>query len=240
MGHEKRPACHPGRIPSPPAPGENEEKSSVQASEPAPPGDRPAPTAPQLPLVERHLYGEDYLYDILAVRLGGRAAELTVLGQGSTGAANDLVGATDLATKMIREFGLSPAPGPVGYPQGGSVFLGGGGPGLSSRPFAEATQAAIDAEVARLLREAEERATGLLRAHRGELERLVDLLLEDETVDGREVYRIAGRPAPEADGAQTVAPRRAVAATGARHPAAGRNQPDEAAARTVQQGGERP
>src|SRR6266699_461285 len=63
----------------------------------------------QLPLVERHMYGEDYLYDSLAVRLGGRAAELVVLGQGSTGAANDLAGATDLATKMVREFGLSQA-----------------------------------------------------------------------------------------------------------------------------------
>src|SRR5207253_2816375 len=68
----------------------------------------------QLPLVERHMYGEDYLHDSLAVRLGGRAAELVVLGQGSTGAANDLAGATDLATKMVREFGLSETLGPVG------------------------------------------------------------------------------------------------------------------------------
>ena len=93
------------------------------------------------------MYGEDYLYDSLAVRLGGRAAELVVLGQGSTGAGNDLAGATDLATKMVREFGMSPVLGPVGYPEGGSVFLGGGGPGMSSRPYAEATQAAIDGEV---------------------------------------------------------------------------------------------
>src|SRR5260221_638676 len=81
----------------------------------------------QLPLDERHLYGEDYLTDSLAVRLGGRAAELVEFGQGSTGAANDLASATDLAIKMVREFGLSPAFGPVGYPEGGSVFLGGGG-----------------------------------------------------------------------------------------------------------------
>ena len=112
----------------------------------------------QLPLVERHMYSEDYLHDSLAVRLGGRAAELVVIGQGSTGAANDLAGATDLAVKMVREFGLSPTLGPIGYPEGGSVFLGGGGPGMSSRPFAEATQAEIDREVSRLLREAEERA----------------------------------------------------------------------------------
>src|SRR5205823_10680272 len=133
----------------------------------------------QLPLVERHMYGEDYLYDSLAVRLGGRAAELVVLGQGSTGAGNDLAGATDLATKMIREFGMSPVPGPVGYPEGGSVFLGSGGPGMSSRPLAEATQAEIDREVAMLLREAEKRAVELLTEHRSVLDALANLLLEN-------------------------------------------------------------
>jgi cell division protease FtsH len=148
----------------------------------------------QLPLVERHMYGEDYLYDSLAVRLGGRAAELVVLGQGSTGAGNDLAGATDLATKMVREFGMSPVLGPVGYPEGGSVFLGGGGPGMSSRPYAEATQAAIDGEVSKLLRQAEERAVNLLKTHRGELDSLVSLLLERETVDGSDVYRLTGQP----------------------------------------------
>jgi cell division protease FtsH len=148
----------------------------------------------QLPAVERHMYGEDYLYDSLAVRLGGRAAELVVLGQGSTGAGNDLAGATDLATKMIREFGMSPVLGPVGYPEGGSVFLGGGGPGMSSRPYAEATQAIIDGEVSKLLRQAEERAVDLLKTHRSELDSLVSLLLEKETVDGSDVYRLAGRP----------------------------------------------
>jgi cell division protease FtsH len=148
----------------------------------------------QLPLVERHMYSEDYLYDSLNVRLGGRAGELVVLGQGSTGAGNDLAGATDLAVKMVREFGMSPVVGPVGYPEGGSVFLGSGGPGMSSRPFAEATQAVIDGEVAKLLREAEERAVNLLRTHRPELDALVSLLLERETVDGSDVYRLAGKP----------------------------------------------
>jgi len=156
----------------------------------------------QLPLVERHMYSEDYLHDSLAVRLGGRAAELVVIGQGSTGAANDLAGATDLATKMIREFGLSKTLGPIGYPEGGSVFLGGGGPGMSSRPFAEATQAEIDKEVSRLLREAEERAITLLKTHRAELDALVGELLERETVDGTDVYRLANQP----DRSSTVPP----------------------------------
>jgi cell division protease FtsH len=168
----------------------------------------------QLPLVERHLYGEDYLTQTLTVRLGGRAAELVEFGQGSTGAANDLASATDLATKMVREFGLSPAIGPVGYPEGGSVFLGGAGPGMSSRPFAEATQAVIDAEVARLLREAEEQAVSLLRNHRAELHSLVALLLEQETVDGDAVYRVLGMVPPEhrPDGAVMAPSRPAVAA----------------------------
>ncbi|HUB42155.1 MAG TPA: ATP-dependent zinc metalloprotease FtsH, partial [Streptosporangiaceae bacterium] len=167
----------------------------------------------QLPLFERHLYGEDYLSESLAVRLGGRAAELVELGQGSTGAANDLASATELATKMVREFGLSAALGPVGYPEGGSVFLGGGGPGLSSRPFAEATQATIDSEVGRLLRQAEETAVSLIRSHHYELGQLVELLLEKETVDGSEVYRIVGRPVPERRLDElTVAPHGATAA----------------------------
>jgi cell division protease FtsH len=179
----------------------------------------------QLPLVERHMYGEDYLHDSLAVRLGGRAAELVVLGQGSTGAANDLAGATDLATKMVREFGLSETLGPVGYPEGGSVFLGSGGPGMSSRPFAEATQAEIDREVAKLLREAEKRSIELLRGHRSVLDALTNLLLEDETVDGSEVYRLAGLPdrsaaSPSMTPPTTVAPR-AVATADASHQASG-------------------
>ncbi len=148
----------------------------------------------QLPLVERHMYGEDYLYDSLAVRLGGRAAELVVIGQGSPGAGTDLAGATDLATQLVRAFGLSAVLGPVGYPEGGSVFLGGGGPGMSSRPYAEAPQAVIDSEVAKLLREAENRAVELLKSHRAELDALVGLLLDRETVDGTDVYRLAGRP----------------------------------------------
>jgi cell division protease FtsH len=175
----------------------------------------------QLPLVERHMYGEDYLHDSLTVRLGGRAAELVVLGQGSTGAANDLAGATDLATKMVREFGLSKTLGPIGYPEGGSVFLGSGGPGMSSRPFAEDTQAEIDREVAKLLREAEKRAVDLLTSHRSVLDALTNLLLEDETVDGSEVYRLAGLPdrsasTSSATPATTVAPR-AVATADAAH-----------------------
>ncbi len=173
----------------------------------------------QLPLVERHLYNEDYLHATLAVRLGGRAAELVEFGQGSTGASNDLASATDLAIRMVREFGLSPKLGPVGYPSGGSAFLGGGGEAFTTRPFAESTQAEIDKEVSRLLREAEQRAVDLLKAHRDELHKLADLLVANETVDGSVVYQIVGKPVPEpARGdAMPLAPPRA-ATTRTDHP----------------------
>ena len=73
----------------------------------------------QLPVDERHLYSESYLHDSLAIRLGGRASELLVLGEASTGAASDLSGATELAIHMVRDWGLSPRLGPVGFgPEG--------------------------------------------------------------------------------------------------------------------------
>ncbi len=152
----------------------------------------------QLPLADRHLYQLGYLRDSLAVRLGGRVAEIELLGEPSTGAANDLSSATDLAVKMVREYGLSEALGPVSYPLGGPMFLK-GGQEVSSRPFAEGTQERIDAEVERLLREAEERARQMLREHRDLLERLARDLLEHETLDGDHVYRLAGRRPPSLD-----------------------------------------
>ncbi len=157
----------------------------------------------QLPEDERHLYTEGYLYASLAVRLGGRAAELIVFGQGSTGAANDLAGATVLATRMVREFGLSPVLGPVGYSSGNPQYLG--SEELVSRPYSEETQRIIDSEVARLLREAEEQAVGLLHAHREALDALTGILLERETVDGSVLDDVlrdhAPASTPDTDGA---------------------------------------
>ncbi|MTD54605.1 ATP-dependent zinc metalloprotease FtsH [Amycolatopsis pithecellobii] len=137
----------------------------------------------QLPEAERHLYSEAYLRDMLAVRLGGRAAELVVFGQGSTGAANDLSGATEVATKMVTEFGLSPALGPVGYPAAEPAYLP-GTPAAAAHRYSEATQRLVDQEVARLLREAEEHAVRTLGEHRDALDRLAGQLMELETVDG--------------------------------------------------------
>jgi cell division protease FtsH len=159
----------------------------------------------QLPADERHLYPESYLTDSLAVRLGGRAAELVVLGEASTGASNDLASATTLATRMVREWGLSPELGPIGYgpegPNRDNPFAG--------RPYAEQTQRAIDTEVARLLREAESTATTLLRTHRDSLDRVIALLLERETIDGSDLATLVGIPHPHVVPERTWVPRTA-------------------------------
>lgn len=149
----------------------------------------------QLPLHERHLYSESYLLDTLAVQLAGRAAEHLVFGEGSTGAANDLATATALATKMVREYGLSAELGPVGYPSGGPLFLT-GGPEVNTRPFGDDTQRRIDLEVARLVRDAEVRAEAVLVARRDTLDRIVLELLEHETLEGPELYDLCGRSLP--------------------------------------------
>jgi cell division protease FtsH len=162
----------------------------------------------QLPVDERHLYPESYLRDSLAIRMGGRAAESLVLGEVSSGAANDLAGATQLAIRMVREFGMSARLGPVGFGGGGPAYLG--QQQIQSRDYAEATQALIDEEVSRLLKEADERARAILEKHRDVLERLAHLLIEREMIDGADVYELAGLPTPA--GAETaIAPRSAAA-----------------------------
>jgi len=163
----------------------------------------------QLPVDERHLYPESYLHDSLAIRMGGRAAETLVLGEVSSGAANDLAGATQLALRMVREFGMSSRLGPVGFGDGGPTYLG--RQEIRSRDYAEATQALIDEEVGRLLKEADDRAGAILQRHRDVLDRLTELLIEREMIDGGEVYALAGRPQP-VGAEETIAPQRASAA----------------------------
>jgi cell division protease FtsH len=143
----------------------------------------------QVPEDERHLYTLAQLTTNLAVRLGGRAAELVVFDEGSSGASSDLAGATDLATRMVREFGLSPELGPVAYSTDAPQYLG--AEQSTSRGYSEATQRVIDTEVARLLREAESQAVELVRSHRSALDALTEQLLHDETISGDMVRRIA-------------------------------------------------
>ncbi len=145
----------------------------------------------QLPEDERRIYPESYLLDSLAIRLGGQAAERLLLGEVSSGASNDLAGATQVATKMVREFGMSARLGPVGFGDGAPQYLG--PQQLTSRPYAEETQRVIDEEVGRLLTEADDRASTLLESRRDGLEKVVGLLLERETIDGEDVLAAVGR-----------------------------------------------
>jgi len=142
----------------------------------------------QLPEDERHLYPESYLKDSLAVRLGGRAAELLVLGEPSSGAGSDLAGATDLAVRMVRDYGMSERLGPVGFGSSAPAYLG--SEEVRSRSYAEDTQRIIDEEVSKLVREAEDRALAVLREHRDALDRLVEELVAHETVDGATVQAL--------------------------------------------------
>jgi cell division protease FtsH len=150
----------------------------------------------QLPADDRRLYGEGYLADTLAVRLGGRVAELLVRGEASTGAADDLAAATALATQMVSEFGLSQAIGPVSY--GGASGQPFSGPGVSAG-YSEQTQWLIDREVAALLTKAEARARELLTRHMEALHRLTVALVDHETISGDQVRALvqAAGPIPE-------------------------------------------
>ncbi len=140
----------------------------------------------QRPIEDRYLLSQSELRARLAVMLGGRAAEALTFAEVSTGASDDLARATDLARRMATEFGMSPALGPVrlaGDPQ--AVYLG---PqfGLDSRVSQE-TAGQVDAETRRLVEEALDAASALLRAHRATLDRLAERLCEHETVNGSEV-----------------------------------------------------
>jgi cell division protease FtsH len=151
-----------------------------------------------IPADDRRLYGEGYLADTLAVRLGGRAAERLVYGEASTGAADDLASATALATQMVCEFGLSDKVGPVSYtaPPAGYPAA------ASARGHSEHTQWLVDREVAALLTRAEARAGELLTRHRDALDQLTAALLARETITGDEVRALAAAagPAPLAAG----------------------------------------
>ncbi len=141
----------------------------------------------QLP-EERHLYRQDYIEDSLVVRLGGRIAEELVFGVISTGANNDLMGATELSRKMVREWGMSERAGPMAWGGQGQVFLG--EDLMHSREYSDETARVIDEEVERILRNQEDRCRDTLRHYRPGLDALAKALLEHETIDGAEVKRL--------------------------------------------------
>jgi cell division protease FtsH len=167
----------------------------------------------QLPEEERHIYKREYIADSLVVRLGGRVAEELVFGHQSTGAQNDLVGNTELARKMVREWGMSDRIGPMAWGSQGAVFLG--EDLMHSRDYSDETARVIDEEVERILRDEEDRCRKVLTEYRSGLDAVASALLERETLEGAEV----GRLVDDAMGRKVGGPRVIVHADGTEEPA---------------------
>ena len=152
---------------------------------------------------ERHAYSRDHLLDRICMTMGGRVAEEIVFNQRTTGAANDLEVATRMAKRMVREWGMSDRIGPMAWESQGQIFLG-EDLMTGQREYSDDTARLIDEEVARILREQEDRARGLLGKHRRGLDLVAKSLLERETIDGADVARLVQEgltpeptPAPE-------------------------------------------
>ncbi|RKY47855.1 MAG: cell division protein FtsH, partial [Candidatus Neomarinimicrobiota bacterium] len=143
----------------------------------------------QLPLDDRHNYSKSYIRSQLCVLLGGRAAEKLIFDELTTGAGNDIERATELARKMVCEWGMSEKLGPLTFgKKGEEIFLG--REIARHRDYSEETARLIDAEVKRFVEEAEEEASRILKEHMEALKKLAETLLEKEVLDGAEIKRI--------------------------------------------------
>jgi cell division protease FtsH len=143
----------------------------------------------QLPLDEKHTYPRAYLLNNLAVLMGGRVAEQLVFGDFTTGAGNDLERATELARRMVCDWGMSEVLGPLTFgKKEEQIFLG--REIAQHRDYSEDTALKIDAEVKRLVLDAYEKAKAILETHHGKLHEVAAALLERETLDGRDIEHI--------------------------------------------------
>jgi cell division protease FtsH len=138
---------------------------------------------------ERHTYSKEYFDDVICRAMGGRVAEKIVFGHLNSGAANDLEQATMIARRMVREWGMSDAVGPMAWSGHQQVFLG-EDLMTQGREYSDDTAKMIDEEVFRILHEQEARAFEVLSKHRRALDLVAEALLERETIDGGEVARI--------------------------------------------------
>src|SRR3954453_7590319 len=138
---------------------------------------------------ERHTYSKEYFEDVICRAMGGRVAEKLVYGHLNSGAANDLEQATMIARRMVREWGMSQAVGPMAWSGHQQVFLG-EDLMTQGREYSDDTAKMIDEEIFRILHEQEARAYEILGKHRKALERVAEALLERETIDGSEVASI--------------------------------------------------
>ena len=157
-----------------------------------------------LPEEDRYLLQKSYVKDELVKMLGGRVAEDIVFGEVSSGAADDLARATDMARKMVREWGMSERVGPMAWRSQEQVFLGedmGRG-----RDYSDDMANLIDEEIESILREAEQRCHDLLNENREGLDALAQSLLVKETLDSNDVHELLGIPKTGQDGHKDLAP----------------------------------
>jgi cell division protease FtsH len=164
----------------------------------------------QLPADEKHNYSREHLEDQIAILLGGRIAEEITIGSITTGAGNDLERATDLARRMVCEWGMSNAMGPLTFgKKEEQIFLG--REIAQHQDYSEDTALKIDHEVKRFVTDNYERAQTVLSEHKQKLLELAEALLSRETLDAEQVNRIAaGLPLEDivpVAGATPAAPR---------------------------------
>jgi cell division protease FtsH len=162
----------------------------------------------QLPEEERYSHDKNFLQDMLCVLLGGRVAEMNVYDSQSTGAQNDLVRGTEIARRMVREWGMSDRIGPMAWGAQGAVFLG--EDLVHTRDYSDETARVIDEEVETILRSQETRTVALLTKFRPGLDAITRALLQHETLDGIEVERLVN----EAMGYRAGGPRKAITIDG--------------------------
>ena len=147
----------------------------------------------QMPLEDRYLMTVPELREKIAGLLGGRAAEELFVGEVSTGAANDLQQATEIARAMVRDYGMSEEIGPVSLGEQRRVlFLNQGAQGAALRGLSERTHQLVDNEVRRLVQEGLDTARRLVRQYRDKLEAVTARLLQQEVVEEEELTRILG------------------------------------------------
>ncbi len=152
----------------------------------------------QTPLEDRYLMTRQELLGKLTVLMGGRTAEELTFNEITTGAQNDIEVATDIARRMVCEYGMSERLGSLTYGKRETmVFLGRDMGG--DRNYSGQTAVVIDEEIRRLVQEAHERARGILTQHRDRLKRLADALLEKEVLDGDEAKRIVMSDEPSGE-----------------------------------------
>lgn len=149
----------------------------------------------QLPTDDRHNHSKEFLHNTLAILMGGRVAEELVFKHVTTGAGNDLERATDLARKMVCEWGMSDKLGPLTFGQKEeSTFLGRSFG--SKRDVSDVMALEIDLEIKRLVTENYERAKRILTEQMASLKALAEALLEKETLDGLEIDQIISNACP--------------------------------------------